>query len=338
MASPSAQSKSDRFSLRIEVRYSTGGSSQDSTNTSTTRSSNTAVARYDGAIVANGVGSATISADTLQRYFRDYACSQSYPLTASSSLTNNPSVSSITPPRGLIGNTIQIAINGDGFGATPVVNVPANGGITVSNVSAGSGGTLVNATFAIAVDAVGGNKAISVTAGGKTSNSQNFFVQIPSRLVPFDVSGATNGVGPLQTPVNDVITALNGTVLFNGLQVCGVYRNYAFILVDQNGERILQPFTLGEVFSNYQSPAGFPAPTFEPASIAAGEFVGDIQTLAFPGFQCLVPNDTQSFTQKFYVEVGQGQSKKRFDPSTTIRIEKGNFAGTLRVDRTITTP
>ncbi|MCP9495945.1 MAG: hypothetical protein MSG64_15970 [Pyrinomonadaceae bacterium MAG19_C2-C3] len=190
----------DRFSLRIEVRYSTGGSSQDSTNTSTTRSSNTAVARYDGAIVANGVGSATISADTLQRYFRDYACSQSYPLTARSTLTVNPAISSITPARGLIGNTIQITINGDGFGATPKVNVPANGGITVSNVSAANGGTQVKATFAIAVDATGGDKAISVTAGGKTSNSKNFFVQVPTSFKVLSASvfpGQTaNGAPP----------------------------------------------------------------------------------------------------------------------------------------------
>ncbi|MCP9495952.1 MAG: IPT/TIG domain-containing protein [Pyrinomonadaceae bacterium MAG19_C2-C3] len=309
------------------------------TNTSTTRSSNTTVARYDGAIVCNAVGSATISAETYQRYFRDYACSQPYPLTASSTLTNNPSVSSITPARGLIGNTIQITINGDGFGATPKVNVPANGGITVSAVSAANGGTQVKATFAIAEDATGGNIAISVTAGGKTSNSKNFFVQIPSKLVRFNVPavpnglpGAPNGVGPLQTPVNAVAKDLSGRDLLNGQRVCGVYRNYAFVLVDQEGQRILQPFRIEENFSCFECPNG--VPTFEPSDIPASGVISDTQLRARPGSNCLPDGDRERFLQGFTVVIGS----KRFEPSTIVSIERGNFDGGLRVDSEIIAP
>ncbi|MCP9495954.1 MAG: IPT/TIG domain-containing protein [Pyrinomonadaceae bacterium MAG19_C2-C3] len=299
------------------------------TNTSTTRSSNTTVARYDGAIVCNAVGSATISAETYQRYFRDYACSQPYPLTASSTLTNNPSVSSITPARGLIGNTIQITINGDGFGATPKVNVPANGGITVSAVSAANGGTQVKATFAIAEDATGGNIAISVTAGGKTSNSKNFFVQIPSKLIRANVEGAPNGVGPLLTPVYADANDLAGNVVAQG--VCGVFRNYAFHLVDQVDERILQPFTYTETFSNYTGPFG--QPTGNTKTVPAGLTATDAQGFGFT-FRCLGPADNEAFRQSFFVTVGS----TKFNLSTVLEISRGNYSGTLTVNSRVITP
>ncbi len=205
----------------------------------------------------------------------------------------------------------------------------ANSGIAVSNVSAGSGGTLVNATFAIAVDAVGGNKAISVTASGKTSNSFNFFVQIPSRLVRANVADAPNGIGPLLTPVYSDVRNLAGDLIAQG--VCGVYRNYAFHLVDQMGERILQPFTYTETFSSYTGPFG--QPTGNTKTVPAGLTATDAQGFGFT-FRCLGPSDNEAFRQSFFVTIGS----TRFNLSTVFEISRGNYSGTLTVNSRVITP
>jgi hypothetical protein len=83
------------------------------------------------------------------------------------------------------------------------------------------------------------------------------------------------------------------------------------------------------LFSNYSGAFS------TPVEIGANQDIGDIQSLFFVGgIQCLQPGDNEAFDQMF---------KTTFDghdyfPSTTIHISRGNFSGTLAVDRTITTP
>jgi hypothetical protein len=69
-------------------------------------------------------------------------------------------------------------------------------------------------------------------------------------------------------------------------------------------------------------------------TIGAGEQIADIQSLFFFGSQCLQPGDNEQFDQQFKITFGGHD----YFPATKIHISRGNFAGTLKVDRTITTP
>jgi hypothetical protein len=107
----------------------------------------------------------------------------------------NPQLQAIDPQRKLIGTTGTINMAGRGFGNNPVVNV--GGGITAS-VQSGSD-TLITVNFAIVGSATPGNHAVTVTTdggGGRTSNSINFFVQVPTALQVLSAnlsSGLPNG-------------------------------------------------------------------------------------------------------------------------------------------------
>jgi hypothetical protein len=99
-------------------------------------------------------------------------------------------VDSVSPERALIGQPVDVIINGSGFGnGTPTVS--AGSGITVSNIQLINGGE-VRARFTIATNAPPGNHAVSVTTslGLTTSVSGNFFVQIPSEFIPLNLATA----------------------------------------------------------------------------------------------------------------------------------------------------
>jgi hypothetical protein len=95
----------------------------------------------------------------------------------------------------VIGSTGAIHLAGRGFGNNPVVNV--SGGITASVQSVSD--TLITVNFDIVVSATPGNHAVTVTTdggGGRTSNSINFFVQVPTALQLLSAnlsSGLPNG-------------------------------------------------------------------------------------------------------------------------------------------------
>ena len=81
----------------------------------------------------------------------------------------------------------------------------------------------------------------------KTSNDdKKFFVQIPSKLLPFHQTLAPNGIGSINTPVNADVKTLEGQVIINNF--CGVYRSYLFILADQEGQKIQAAFTSTKYF------------------------------------------------------------------------------------------
>lgn len=96
-------------------------------------------------------------------------------------ISARPTITSITPNRGLIGSTVSVTINGSGFrsGAT---TIPSMAGITVSNLTVNTS-RRITADFIIAANATGGNRSVAVKVGNQTSrNSVNFFVQIPTSL------------------------------------------------------------------------------------------------------------------------------------------------------------
>ena len=237
----------------------------------------------------------------------------------------------MSPERALVGQPVDVTINGSGFGTgTPTIN--AGTGITISNVQLINSGE-VRARFTIAMNAPPGNHAVSVTTsfGQSSTVLGNFFVQIPSKLFPFNHQLAPNGIGPLKTPVNGDVRTLEGHLLIQNF--CGVYRSYLFFLADQEGQRIQAAFTFDEIFSNVNSPPGLAPPAYTPVNFPDNYVaVEDIQTIGFVG-GCLNNNEFQTFTQKFKITVGG----TAFFPTTTINIKRGNESGVLKVDRTITT-
>ena len=240
-----------------------------------------------------------------------------------------PRIDSISPTAGLVGSTVDVIIKGKGFsgGLTPTINTIS--GISTSVQS--SSDTEIHARFTIDVNAAGGNRDVAVSTGASsTSNGLSFLVQIPSRLALTFHPNAPSGVGPLKTPVDEDIKDLAGTTIAQ--HQCGVYRNFAYALLDQTGGRIVQGFTINEQFGSYSGPFG--SPTAQSANIAPSSVVPDIQNLTrtFPG--CINGGEVEQFLIGYTVTVGG----RTFDLSTIVFVHRGNDNGTLKADATIIQP
>jgi Bacterial Ig-like domain (group 2) len=233
----------------------------------------------------------------------------------SATLRVRPRITSITPSRGLVGSSIPVTINGRGFrpGQT-TVNPGAGITASVSSVSA----TQVQASFAVAADAAGGNRGVTVTARSRTSNASNFFVQIPTSLVFHEIPGrTTNGKGPVVVD-NGNIVDLSGNVL--ATNQCGVYQNVSYVLVDQEGQRIFQPFRLIEEFANNAAPK---RTTDHPANT----IITDIHSRSRTAPSCLLFDEHDSLVQGFDVVTGG----RTFSLTTLVSIAVGDFTGTRNV-------
>jgi hypothetical protein len=319
-------SAGDYVDLMMSIHWSTSNCSYE--NPQLNSSSDTSV--VNTSLQAVGAGSTTLNASSYQSYPRDVSCSSYYRLTSQSGVNVKPKVTSITPSRGVQGATTSVTIAGIGFSSPATLN--AGSGITVSAVTVSSS-TSITANFAVAANATGGARSVTVTCKGKTSNSdKTFFVQVPSKLLPYTSSNlAPNGIGPLNTPINEDVRLLEGGLVFQNF--CGVYRSYLFFLADQEGQKIQTAFTFGEIFSNINSAPGLAAVTHEPANFGADYVaIEDLQSVGFFG-GCLNNNEFQTFTQKFKITINGTE----FFPTTTINIKRGNEGGALKVDRTITT-
>lgn len=91
-----------------------------------------------------------------------------------------PTISSISPAQGLIGAATSVIITGTGFASGATVSAGSN--ISVSGVSVSSS-TQITATFTPTNStAAGGNQAVTVTLSGHSSNSKNFYDQVPTSL------------------------------------------------------------------------------------------------------------------------------------------------------------
>jgi len=312
-------------------------------------SSDTTIATVNssGLATAQGGGTAYISASWDITYIYYYQngcffdpdncvgghCYHTYDTeTAYAAFNVRPKINSITPGRGLVGNTIAVSIDGQGFGVFPTVN--AGNGITSTVNFANSTSFHIDASFAIASNASGGNQSVSVTVGGQTSNSMNFFVQIPTALGRFDFPpGAPGGYGPLTltSNTNNEVRDVNGNVIPGFTNQCGVYRNLVYELKDQEGQSITQPFDFTETFSNYTGVSTLPKPLSGHSSVG---LVQDTQYFGKTLPDCLGPNDNESFDQRFIVTVGGTQ----FSLSTVVHIARGRASGNWFVDVTTTTP
>jgi hypothetical protein len=129
-----------------------------------------------------------------------------------------PSIASISPTQGPVGNTVSVTINGNGFGTSPTVS--AGSGITATINSASN--TQIQASFNISSSATPGNHSVTVTASGQTSNSVNFFVQVPTSLQM--VAGSSN-----TQQVSSCVYTVNGQQ-YNG---AGCKRTLKWQVMDQ---------------------------------------------------------------------------------------------------------
>ena len=237
---------------------------------------------------------------------------------------------SISPSRGPVSTTKSVAITGKMFidNASLVIE---GSGVTASNVTVVSE-SLITADLVIAPNAQEGNHLIRVRINNRNSNGKNFYVQYPRKLIPFHHQLAPNGIGPLRTPVHENVTFLEGAVAIQNF--CGVYRSYLFILADAEGQKIQTAFTFDEIFSNVTTPQSLAPPAYIPVNFPANYVaIEDLMSVGFQG-GCLNTNEFQVFDQQFKITIGG----TAYFPSTKINIRRGNEAGTLKVDRTITTP
>jgi len=219
-----------------------------------------------------------------------------------------------------------VGINGAFFGNNPSLIVDQ--GITASITS--SSGSQINARFDISINDVGGFHFVFVENAQGISNGANFFVQLPTSFAPFDFPGAPNGVGPLIVidPSGDVVS-LTGTVLLTNK--CGVYRNLAYQLVDQQRQPILSGFNFTERFFNYSGFLTTPPPQ---SGSSSGGLVQDTQFVGRAAFDCLLPGESEEFNQDFVVTIGS----RPFTLTTVVFISRGRAPSGYFVDVSIDQP
>lgn len=129
-------------------------------------------------------------------------------------VAQGPKITSIDPTIAMIGSTsVQITINGIGFGTSPAVNLPT--GFSSSNQ--GSTDTRIVITVNIGFSAIVGNNSISVRAGGQTSNAVTFQVNGPSRMVVQNdrIGTTTNNPSAQSRFVTYQVYNVDGTLAVN---------------------------------------------------------------------------------------------------------------------------
>ncbi len=237
-----------------------------------------------------------------------------------------PWITSVDPAALVTGTTTHIAIAGGNLDAITAITAQ---GVSFTNINSINVGN-VEADATVSQSDAGGQVGLTVTTAGGTSEPKNIMKQRPSELVRSDAPGAPSGVGPLMTPVDgDVVNLADQTIYTHQ---CGVYRNYAYDLADQNGAVVSTAYELHEYFTDYAGPVGTPEEQAE--AVSPGAWAPDIQYFGHASPACLATNEHEIMNQKFYIKIGT----TRFDLTTVINIQRGNFSGTLKVDETITTP
>ncbi len=241
-----------------------------------------------------------------------------------------PTITSISPAQGLVGTAINVTVTGTGFASGATVSAGSN--ISVSSVSVKSS-TQITATFTPTnSSSAGGDQAVTVTSGGQKSNSKNFFDQIPTHFQFVTVAGAPGGKGPIVPVTNGNVVALNGQVIQSNY--CGVYENFAYEILDQQSNPLLNGAATGtEVFTNISVPPG-PTPVVLAINFATQAW-NDTQAWkgTYPKF-CPTNNDNQALDYSMTMKIGSTV----YPLVTTVHYTKGNFNGTLNVTAAITVP
>ena len=186
-------------------------------------------------------------------------------------LTVRPRIDSISPDRGPIDSTVGISIIGSGFGSGSTVSV---GGTGVTGSVQSWSSTSLSVTLTIAPNATPGNHGVTVTKSGKTSNSVNLFVQVPTSLRRDSMSGLQDQQGG-----------------------CGVTRSLQYTLLDQEEAPIDTNGIISEGVSNYSGPSGT-QPQETSVSLIHGEFP---DTVGYNYSPDCPPPFTATFTQSFTV-------------------------------------
>jgi hypothetical protein len=327
------------FTLQARVQGTdcNGAAFDDPTASVTWSSQNTSVATVNssGSVTFVGPGTTSIVAKVVITQYtvvlnRCVSLNDTQTLNVGTTVT--PGITSISPAQGPVGTATPVTINGTGFASDATVNAGSN--ISVSNVSVTSS-TQMKATFTPSNStSAGGNQAVTVTVNSQKSNSVNFFVQVPAKLVFSNTTCAPNGQGPLQVITNGSVVDCGGVT--RATNFCGVNRNLTYQLVDQNGAPFPVAYTLSESFSNLSttnSALGLPTASTN-APIPANNVVTDAQFVGFRFPKCLGSNDHHSYTQNFSVTLGG----VTYSLTTTVSISDGNFNGTLEDNVSITVP
>jgi hypothetical protein len=163
----------------------------------------------------------------------------------------------------------------------------------------------------------------------------------PTKLVRFDYTaaspGAPSGYGPLLLTANTNNEVRDVTNAVKQTNQCGAYRNLVYELQAQNGTAITSAYQITEKFSNYAHSTSYTSGT-KPAdfttNISANGLVQDLMYLGKPLPACLGSDDNESFDQSFVVTI----SGTQYTLTTVNHVSRGRFAGTYKVDVTITTP
>jgi hypothetical protein len=107
-----------------------------------------------------------------------------------------PKITGISPSLGLIGANTSVTISGSGFGqsqGSSTVNAGSNISFSYSSWS----DTQIGVTFQVGSNAPSGNHSVTVTTAVATSNSVNFYVQVPAGLtVASTISSQPNSSCP----------------------------------------------------------------------------------------------------------------------------------------------
>ena len=225
---------------------------------------------------------------------------------------------------------------------TTPISLSISGGAAIVSPT----GTFTTTTSVVVRGLSAGQATLTATVAAGEGGSQqvgqisfNVYQPVPSKLVrESSPCGPAGGIGPL-TIVNDGnVVDCSGNVIPNQ---CGVYRNYTFEVLDQNGSEFLTPYTITESFSSFSSTIPgdtLPAPRTSSNTNPNDFFDSDLQYVGFTTSpsrpMCLASDDHNSFTQTFTVTVN-GQS---YPLTTTISIQRGRYNGTYEVNSTITTP
>jgi hypothetical protein len=219
-----------------------------------------------------------------------------------------PQITSIDPPRGVVGLEYGITLTGSGFTGGSVVVSGAPNEIMLDNAQVSPSTILVD--FIISPTAAGGVRKVKVQVGSQSSNEVDFFVRIPTRL-------RRDNISPLMDQPGG----------------CGASRILSYTLLDQAGEPILSDDTIEETISSYSGPAGLRPPAQATEQLSSGvvndRIAYDTETTDCP------PTFTATWTQAFRVRI----NTTLYQLSTTNSISVGRTeSGTKFVDVTVTAP
>jgi hypothetical protein len=208
--------------------------------------------------------------------------------------------------------------------------------------------------FNIAANATEGNHSVKVKLEGHESNSVNFYVQYPRKLVRQEfpeeyqahVMQESTGISTLMTLTDGSLIGFDGNVMTAGGQQlthrCGAYRLLLYQLADAEGMAI-QPganikVTVNETFPTNEH-TGDSSGSLLSGSGEANDlgYVVDLNGILTPAGHCRAQAYNETMKQHFSVTVGNGTTP--FDLSTVVKIEFhfDPMANSYTISNTITT-